>query len=77
MLRSRLEEALSWVKLLQDNCNTLKEELERKEVYCESLKKKVEQLSEQGKLTDQVKASKQVNFLKIASIIITALCKGT
>ena len=59
---------MSWVKVLQDYCNTLKEELEQKEAYCESLKKKVEQSSEQGKLTDQVKASKQVNFLNIASI---------
>ena len=65
MLRTRLEEALSWVKVFEDCCNTLKEGLEMKEIYCESLKKKVEQSSEQGKMTDQVKASQQVNFLNI------------
>ena len=54
MLRSRLEKALSQVKILQDHCNTLKAELEQKE---ESLRNKVEQSSELGKLTDQVKAS--------------------
>ena len=57
MLRSRLEKALNQVKILQDHCNTLKAELEQKEVYCESLRKKLEQSSELGKLTDQMKAS--------------------